>query len=125
MLYEHHKINSKSSKLIEGYSNGKRVSRRESKLGQFKIPNPVIENFSTLGGNGLIPNMPTGIKNQLSGMEFLSYANVNNIGTGNNQSGPFVGNKRNSRFSKRLLEMQKALQLQDMKMRHLETGKAQ
>ena len=69
--------------------------------------------------------MPTGIKNQLAGMEFLSYANVNNIGTSNNQSGPFVGNKRNSRFSKRLLEMQKALQLQDMKMRHLETGKAQ
>lgn len=103
MLYEHHQLNFKSSKHIEGHPHGKRTSRRQSKLGQFKIPNPVLQNSSNLSGNNLTPNLPTGIKNQLAGMEFLSYTNVNNIGKSTNPTGPFVGNKRNSRFSKRLL----------------------
>lgn len=123
MLYEHHQKKYKSSKHIDGHPNGKRISKRQSKLGQFKIPNPVLQNSSNLNGNWLVPNLPTGIKNQLVEMEYLSYSNVNNIGKCSVPSGPFIGNKRNSRFSKRLLEMQKALQLQDMKMLSLQSGR--
>ncbi len=69
-----------------------------------------------------MPNMPTAIKNQLSGMDFLSVSNVNKIGN-MSVTGPFPVNKRNSCFSKRLMEMHKALQLQDIKMRGIETGR--
>lgn len=73
----------------------------------------------------MVPNLPTGIKNQLAGLEYLSYANINNIGKYNNPADLPTGNKRNSRFSKRLLEMQKALELQDMKMMRIQSGKVE
>jgi len=82
-----------------------------------------MQNNPTLPFNVMTPNLPTGIKNQLAELEYLGYTNVNNIGKSNNTTGPFTGNKRNSRFSKRLLEMQKALQMQDMKMLQLQSGK--
>jgi hypothetical protein len=60
--------------------------------------------------------MPTSIKNQLSSVDYLTFSNINNLGK-NPQTGPFTVNKRNSRFSKRLMAMQNALQMQDIKVR--------
>ena len=75
-------------------------------------------------GFGFVPNMPTAIKNQLAGMEYLTYANVNKIGK-LQQTGLCVPNKRNSRFSKRLMAMQSALIMQDLKIRNIETGEVE
>jgi hypothetical protein len=72
-------------------------------------------------GFAFVPNMPTAIKNQLAGMEYLTYSNVNNIGN-LQQTGTCIQNKRNSRFSKRLMAMQNALIMQDLKIRNIETG---
>jgi hypothetical protein len=106
MLFEQHQESFKSSKRIEGHPQLKRVSRRESRLNEFRIPNPISNPHSY--NSEYMPNLPTSIKNQLSGMDYLTYSHVNNIGKGEIQ-GPFMANKRNSRFSKRLMAMQKAL----------------
>lgn len=108
--------------MIEGHPQVKRVSRRESRLNEFKIPNPISNPHSY--NTGYVPNLPTSIKNQLSGVDYLTYAHVNNIGKFDIQ-GPFMANKRNSRFSKRLVAMQKALQMQGLKLHCMETGTVQ
>jgi hypothetical protein len=108
--------------MIQGHPHVKRVSRRESRLNDFKIPNPMSDPHSY--DSGYVPNLPTSIKNQLSGVEYLTYSHVNNIGKFDIQ-GPFMANKRNSRFSKRLMAMQKALQMQGLKLQFMETGNIQ
>lgn len=68
--------------------------------------------------------MPTAIKNQLAGVDYLTFSNVNSIGKCN-KPGPFTVNKRNSRFSKRLLAMQSALEMQSLRMHNFTTGQVE